>query len=599
MSVVMLGILLALRLVIACNYKPPKPEEVMAAKTEYPLGSRSKRELPWDWIRIKIEYDHSFNLLDEEIKEVVEQLVRGARHFFETTVKVHRLASLQLPPRCKGRSGKLRNSTNCAGLCEKRCGRVIAPQSAHYFGCCTCLGGNNDCNRNHSNCGGRIIDVDFVLFVSVMEDYCEGVLAYAHHCVTDEVTNRPVAGYVNICPKWLHSFDSHKFGEYVGTIKHELIHTFVFSPPLFRFFPGAGKHPRRGPTIPNVVHEFTRVDWETSEGSVIHNVLMMITPKVQEEARRHFNCSTLEGAELEGQGRGKGRGSHWEKRVLENELMTGVSTQVAALSRLTLALFEDSGWYIVNYDNAEDMEWGRNLGCNFATKSCLTWMKSNPLNPYPFCTTYRDSRCSTTRLGKEQCNLVKANEGFPMFFSSEFDYNIENLYHDEKGNSIVGIGATDLADYCPYFERFDNAHEIDINCAFPGTANYSNYSLEIFSPTARCFQLHGKIEVENEVYTVGCYEITCKNNLLMIRARNSKFYPCYQEGQVIDVEEGSYSSGTVKLRIVCPSCSELCGHQYCTTDKFVEEELLHLTSAGIMHRTQSVLVALLPLFLIS
>nr|CDJ80517.1 unnamed protein product [Haemonchus contortus] len=85
----------------------------------------------------------------------------------------------------------------------------------------------------------------------------------------------------------------------------------------------------------------------------------------------------------------------------------------------------------------------------------------------------------------------------------------------------------------------------------------------------------------------------------MIRARNSRFYPCYQEGQVIDVEEGSYSSGTVKLRIVCPSCSELCGHQYCTTDKFVEEELLHLTSAGIMHRTQSILVALLPLFLIS
>uniref|UniRef100_A0A6F7Q479 SEA domain-containing protein n=1 Tax=Haemonchus contortus TaxID=6289 RepID=A0A6F7Q479_HAECO len=132
----MLGILLALRLVIACNYKPPKPEEVMAAKTEYPLGSRSKRESPWDWILIKIEYDHSFNLFDEEIKEVVEQLVRGARHFFETTVKVHRLASLQLPPRCKGRSGKLRNSTNCAGLCEKRCGRVIAPQSAHYFGVC-------------------------------------------------------------------------------------------------------------------------------------------------------------------------------------------------------------------------------------------------------------------------------------------------------------------------------------------------------------------------------------------------------------------------------------------------------------------------------
>ena len=29
---------------------------------------------------------------------------------------------------------------------------------------------------------------------------------------------------------------------------------------------------------------------------------MMVTPRVVEEVRRHFNCSTLEGAELEDQG---------------------------------------------------------------------------------------------------------------------------------------------------------------------------------------------------------------------------------------------------------------------------------------------------------
>ncbi|ETN75895.1 hypothetical protein NECAME_12069 [Necator americanus] len=31
--------------------------------------------------------------------------------------------------------------------------------------------------------------------------------------------------------------------------------------------------------------------------------------------------------------------------------MSGVTTQVYALSRITLALFEDSGWYEVNYDH--------------------------------------------------------------------------------------------------------------------------------------------------------------------------------------------------------------------------------------------------------
>ncbi|PIO64155.1 hypothetical protein TELCIR_14227 [Teladorsagia circumcincta] len=72
--------------------------------------------------------------------------------------------------------------------------------------------------------------------------------------------------------------------------------------------------------------------------------------------------------------------------------MSGIATQVYALSRLTLALFEDSGWYRVNYDKAEEMPWGRNLGCGFAKQSCLTWIRKNRENPYPFCNIYDDAR---------------------------------------------------------------------------------------------------------------------------------------------------------------------------------------------------------------
>ena len=38
---------------------------------------------------------------------------------------------------------------------------------------------------------------------------------------------------------------------------------------------------------------------------------------LQEEVRRHFNCSTLEGAELEDQGLDGTALTHWEKRVFE------------------------------------------------------------------------------------------------------------------------------------------------------------------------------------------------------------------------------------------------------------------------------------------
>lgn len=44
---------------------------------------------------------------------------------------------------------------------------------------------------------------------------------------------------------------------------------------------------------------------------------MMVTPRVREEARAYFNCSDLEGAEIESQGGAGTAFSHWEKRVLE------------------------------------------------------------------------------------------------------------------------------------------------------------------------------------------------------------------------------------------------------------------------------------------
>ncbi|VDO43421.1 unnamed protein product [Haemonchus placei] len=232
----------------------------------------------------------------------------------------------------------------------------------------------------------RLTDVDFVLFVSVLEKYCDGILAYGGHCLVDGITKRPIAGFMNICPDKFYGAEIRKLSKWRSIIRHELIHALVFSQELFPNFPGAGEPQRKGSfnIVPNVTQQYKRLDWETSKGPVKHDVHMVVTPKVVKEARRHYNCSTLEGAELENQGEGGTPGSHWEKRVFENELMSGVTTEGLALTRVTMALFEDSGWYKVDYDKAEDMEWGKNLGCAFTMKSCLTWMKMNPTNPYPF-----------------------------------------------------------------------------------------------------------------------------------------------------------------------------------------------------------------------
>ncbi|KAK6019524.1 hypothetical protein OSTOST_14839, partial [Ostertagia ostertagi] len=222
-------------------------------------------------------------------------------------------------------------TTVCFYDCVKKCAFATAPKSANYFSEeCICLGIKNAAypipepikcaTWSEQTRGGKIDNADFVMFVSVLEDMCDKeTAAYAVHCAIDPSTKRPIAGQVNICPNTFNTTAFNEHSRMEVAVKHELTHAFVFSPMLFRDFPGAGQYRREKNlyVIPNVVDRITRSDWETSSGAMKHDVYMMVTPKVRQEARRHFNCSTLEGAELENYGGIGLAGAHWEKRVFE------------------------------------------------------------------------------------------------------------------------------------------------------------------------------------------------------------------------------------------------------------------------------------------
>lgn len=63
----------------------------------------------------------------------------------------------------------------------------------------------------------------------------------------------------------------------------------------------------------------------------------------------------------------------------QNEAMTGTYTQNPVISRITLAALEDTGWYKVDYNMADPLKWGQNLGCDFVQKSCMEWMDNKRL----------------------------------------------------------------------------------------------------------------------------------------------------------------------------------------------------------------------------
>ncbi len=51
--------------------------------------------------------------------------------------------------------------------------------------------------------------------------------------------------------------------------------------------------------------------------------------------------------------------------MFQNEFMTGTADLSSVYSAITLALFEDSGWYQANYTRAQRLEWGNLMGCAF------------------------------------------------------------------------------------------------------------------------------------------------------------------------------------------------------------------------------------------
>jgi len=57
--------------------------------------------------------------------------------------------------------------------------------------------------------------------------------------------------------------------------------------------------------------------YKVRSGVIDRTVQLMVTPKVVEEARLHFDCPTIEGAELEDQGGDGTALTHWEKRIFQ------------------------------------------------------------------------------------------------------------------------------------------------------------------------------------------------------------------------------------------------------------------------------------------
>lgn len=599
LSLIIIGLAAKKSFAHNCNHQHPKAHEVVHGVHIEPAHVIQKRSISQP-LRIVLFYDESvFRLEPEKFELINNTILPEAVQFWERALMVRSTKGIiRLNRKCESTQVFVKNSlTHCIDSCKPitMCGEVPVPKD-HLDVCRICNATGQDCGTDPtSEPGSGIKNADFVFYVSALQtERCHKGLtvAYAAHCQQEAALDRPIAGHANLCPDSINT-KPQELQTLLSTVKHEILHALGFSVSLYAFFrdengkPRTPRKPDTGKPFLNeklqihqwsesTIRKIVRPKWSVRGGYTTKHIDMMVTPRVVEEVRNHFNCSRLEGAELEDQG-GEGTAlTHWEKRILENEAMTGTHTQSPVFSRITLALMEDSGWYKPNYSMAAPLSWGKGLGCDFVMRSCKEWIQANSdrgRSIHPFCSKVKrdplQTECTDDRNSVALCNLIKHDYELPKEYQ-----NFDSINHVSDGEEGYYGGSVSLADHCPYIQEFTwrskNVVVRGSHCQFEDNNPKSekNFALESYGEGSKCFDHTENMWEERSCrqtrewqhWGSGCYQYKCENGRLSILVANYTF-DCYYPGQELSIR--IMAGGWLhKGAIVCPPCRELCGEYF-------------------------------------
>ncbi len=182
-------------------------------------------------------------------------------------------------------------------------------------------------------------DADMILLVTTM-DNGGSTIAAAGFCKVSKTNKRPVLGEVLLNDSTFNRFKVHSslaFQFMTVTLLHEIMHAMGFSKRSFQYYQDPLKKSRNKTIGEKKVIKTTRL-----RGKL---VTLVILPKVVATVREYYGCASMEGMELEDEGGIGTAGSHWEKRLIEGELMLGSIGTNQGLSVITMAMLEGMGWY--------------------------------------------------------------------------------------------------------------------------------------------------------------------------------------------------------------------------------------------------------------
>jgi len=416
-----------------------------------------------------------------------------------------------------------------------------------------------------------IPNIDLMVYVSGAPSsrFCAGsTLAVAVACNFDQF-DRPTAGAINFCLDQIELQDDGTASAAViedntAVAIHEAAHILGMSSNSYRFYwDTETKAPRTqrpfstktvtcvdGRTRSLVLPDENTMKFFLAENG--QRYASIVTPKVQVTVRNQFNCQVLAGGQLENQPTGAESctGDHWDERLFYPEALSGViSPTTNILSHMTLALFEDSGWYKANYTQGKANPWGLNAGCDFVTNQCLIPGGDAPSIPeYSkgfFCNNAAERGCSPAHTHKLQCTVIDYDHIYPRKLPDlQFQY-----FNNEPSR-----GGPRQADYCPVFgSTYGGLDAEQLRCENPDHAGeVIQVNSEMFGRDSKCFETNSG---EGR-----CYLAACVKDVMKVKFNvRSEWHTCDYDFQKMNVKVNNVQT----ITITCPRLSSACPDLFC------------------------------------
>ena len=355
-----------------------------------------------------------------------------------------------------------------------------------------------------------LVTNDVIIFPQFDSTLGSSVLAAAAPCIVTN-SNRPYGGVLYINTNL--NFNKGNTNQYLKNILlHEITHILVFHP-----------------------YFFTELKLNQTEGSNSY----IISPKAVAKAREHFDCSSITRIPLENQGGTGSVGSHWESRYMLGDYMISTDYPDQAISDITLGLFEDSGFYKVNYYSGGLFKFGKGKGCGFMdeSKKCI---ENEKATFEEFCDTANEAMCSSSRTLKSSCYLTTYTSSIPTAYQ---------YFSDPRK------GGFPAADYCPVpYQAHSSSTYFSNHCQIGSSSLSSEYNEKIgFDSFCFMSSILPSSSTTSTSQIPICYEVRCDadNNQFTVTIGSSEI-ACPTDGGTVSAPSGFTGS------IVCPKYSDIC-----------------------------------------